>query len=204
MTGPRRPGRRGGLAAAALAALALPGCVAGPAPRDHFYRLAVPAPAENRAAPLLPGTLLIQRLASDDLLRERPIVRRDSPDSAEVTPYAYHLWADSPERMLQQQLAAFLRAAHAAEQVVTPDVGAEADWTAGGSLRRLDIVGGAAAEVEIELWLRDARGRTPPFRQTYRVERPVDGDGVEAAVRALSEAAGAAFEAFLADLAARR
>ena len=123
-----------------------------------------------------------------------------------MTPFAYHLWADSPERMLQQQLAEFLRAAHVADQVATPDVGAEPNWIAGGTLRRLDVVGGSApaADVELELWLRDAGGRTPPFRQTYRVERPAGGDGMEAAVRALSEAVGAAFEAFLADLAARR
>jgi ABC-type uncharacterized transport system auxiliary subunit len=193
----------GGLAAAALA---LSACVAGPAPRDHFYRLAVPAPAERRAEPLVPGTLVVQRLASDDLLRERPIVHRESPGSVEVTPFAYHLWADSPERMLQQQLAAFLREAHAAERVATPDVGAEPDWIAGGSLRRLDVVGGSAfaADVELELWLRDARGRTPPFRQTYRVERPAGGDSMEAAVQALSDAVGAAFEAFVADLTARR
>jgi ABC-type uncharacterized transport system auxiliary subunit len=194
--------RGGWLAAAALLLLA---CVAGPAPRDHFYRLEVPAPTAVRSEPLLPGTLVVQRLASDDLLRERPIVRRDGPDSTEVTPYAYHLWADSPERMIQQQLAGFLRAARAAEQVVTPEVGADPSWTVGGRLRRLDVVGGAApaAEVELELWLRDARGRTPPVRQTYRVERPVGGEGVEAAVRALSDAVGAAFEAFVADLAQR-
>jgi ABC-type uncharacterized transport system auxiliary subunit len=198
----RRTGRFG-LAAAVLAVSA---CVAGPAPRDHFYRITVPAPAASRAEPLLPGTLVVQRLASDDLLRERPIAHRESPGSAEVTPFAYHLWADSPERMLQQQLAAFLRAARVAEPVATPDVGAEPDWIAGGSLRRFDLVGGdaAAAEVELELWLRDARGRTPPFRQTYRVDRPAGGDGMEAAVQALSEAVGAAFEAFVADLAARR
>ena len=147
---------------------------------------------------------MVERLASDDLLRERPIAHRMSPGSAEVTPYAYHLWADSPERMLQQQLATFLRAARVAERVATPDVGAEPDWIAGGSLRRLDVVGDDAAEVELELWLRDARGRTPPFRQTYRVERPAGGDGMEGAVGALSQAVGAAFEAFVADLAARR
>jgi ABC-type uncharacterized transport system auxiliary subunit len=201
MSGNQRLLRRGALAAAALGLVA---CIAGPAPRDQFYRLAVPAPAGNRAQPLLPGTLLVQRLASDDLLRERPIVRRASPGATEVTPYAYHLWADSPERMLQQQLAAFLRAANAADQVVTPDVGATADWIAGGSLRRLDVVGGATADVELELWVRDVRGAAPPFRQTYRDERPIAGDDVEAAVQALSQAVGAAFEAFVADLAARR
>ena len=200
-----RPSWRGGLAAAA-AALTLVACVAGPAPRDHFYRLVVPAPAASRSEPLLPGTLVVQRLASDDLLRERQIVRRESPGSAEVTPYVYHLWADSPERMLQHQLAAFLRAAGVAEPVATPDVGADPDWIAGGNLRRLDVVAGEApaVEVELELWLRDARGRQPPLRQTYRVERPVGAEGVEAAVAALSGAVGAAFEAFVADLAARR
>jgi cholesterol transport system auxiliary component len=194
-----------------LLALLIPGwlalaCVGGPAPRDHFYRLDLASPEAANPSPLLPGTLEVDRLGSNDLLRSRGVVHVESASAIELTPYSFHLWADSPTLMLQQELADFLRAARVAEQVVTPQMNVREDWQVTGQLRRLDHV--VAAEpsviVELELRLTDARTARLVVRETYRVERTAGGPGVEDAVRALNQAVQSVFERFVADVAAAR
>ena len=51
------------------------GCAAAPAPRDHFYRIEAPPPARAADAPLLAGTLSVQRLRADALTDESSLLR---------------------------------------------------------------------------------------------------------------------------------
>ena len=180
-------------------ALALLGCIAGPAPRDHFYRITPPAPPAGEA--VLEGTLEVERFSSDDTLRNRRILKVVG-ESPEVTPYRYHLWADSPTLLLQRALADHLRTAGVAELVVTPDAGATEDWQVNGHLRRLDHVlsGAPAVHFAIELRLRRAEGETLLAQRVYSAEQPCDDASPEAAARAFSAAVGQVWERFTADL----
>lgn len=199
------PRRRRALAALPPLLLAL-GCVAGPAPVDRVYRLPVPPPEQSRPAPLLPGTLEVERPTGDHLTRERAILSAQAGRSTEVRPYPYDLWSDSPTLLVQRALADYLREARVAERVVTPEAGVHEDWTVTGHLSRLDQLADEPPRVlvELELRLTDVGGRRLALQRSYRVERPADAAGVEAAVRAMGAAVASVFERFVADIEAAR
>lgn len=185
--------------AALLVGLALTACASGPAPRDHFYRIQ-PGPAAPVGAPL-PGTLEVERFSSSDTLRERGILRT-TPGSPSVTPYSYHRWVDSPTLLLQRALAGYLRDARIAEQVVTADAGADANWQVSGHVDRLDHVVGSNSSVSIKIELRARRtdAATLLVQERYAAEQPADDSTPEAAARAFSVAVGEIFAAFARDL----
>jgi ABC-type uncharacterized transport system auxiliary subunit len=183
------------------------GCLGGPAPRDHVYRLQVEPPRSARSTPAFPGTLEVGRVWGNALTRGRPILRSDSDRAVEVTPYGYHLWIDSPTLLLKRELTAYLRQTGLAETVVSSDTNTPADWVVTGFVERFDHIAGGGAPrvlVELELRLTEAdRGRLL-LRETYRAEQPSEGAGVPAAVRAFGTVVGSIFERFAAEAAAAR
>jgi ABC-type uncharacterized transport system auxiliary subunit len=191
------------LAPAAAAGLLLAGCIAGPAPRDRFFRLAVPPPQSRLAAPALAGILEVERPSSTALARERAILSVSDADAVEVVPHGYELWVDSPTLLVQRTLVAYLEAAGLAQQVVTPESGASEEWSVSGHLERLEHTTGGSPRVLVELELRLAPARGEPLLQrTYRVENGVDGPGAEEAVRGFGAALGEIYAGFAADAAA--
>ena len=189
-----------GRACLVLGALAL-GCVGGAAPRDHFYRLDIPAP--SMAGTTLPGVLQVHRLRTDALTRGRAILRRESTADVEVVPYSYHLWIDSPTRLLQREMVGYLRRAGVAEKVATPEHGLKPTWTVSGDLVHLEHLTGAGPSVLVELRLAVYRtaGKEKLLARTYRVEQPTAGADVKAAVVAFATALEGALERFAGDLA---
>lgn len=193
------------LAASVLALLPLAGCLGGPAPRDHFYRLQATPPAAPLAQPLLPGVVEVERPRGDALARERPIVY--SEGGVEVTPYGYQLWSDSPTLVIQRQLAEYLRRAGMADPVVMPEMNVEEDWSVRGYLARLEHLrgaGGSRALVELELSVTAAPRGKLLLRRNYREERPAAGPEIADAVSAFDAALTAIFERFVADIAEAR
>lgn len=199
------PLRRRALAALLPGLLAL-GCVAGPSPVDRVYRLPVPPPQQSRPAPLLPGTLEVERPTGDHLTRERAILSAQEDRSTEVRPYPYDLWSDSPTLLVQRALADYLREAEVAERVVVPEAGIHEDWVVTGHLGRLDQLTSDPPRVLVELDLRltDVSRRRLALQRSYRVEQPADGAGVEPAVRAMGTAVASIFERFVADIESTR
>jgi len=192
-------------ARACLALLALPFLVAclGPGPRDHFYRPAAIRPSEPLAEPILQGSLEVERLRADALTRERAILWVDDPESVQVTPYAYHLWIDSPTVMIQRDLADFLRLAGVAERVVLPEMNVDEAYELFGWIERLvHVTGNDSVVVEIEFSLAHPRGGGQIMERRYRVEQAVAGSGMDAAAEAFSSALQQIFDRLVADIAA--
>ena len=185
--------------AGVLLAIAAAGCVAGPPPQDHFYRLDIPTPAKG--SPTLRGVLEVERFRSDDVLRRSAMVR-SAAGSPEVRPYTYHLWVNSPTLMLQRALADYLRAAGVAQTVTTPDAGMTEDWQVTGHLRHFDHVTGAepAALVEIELRVRRRHSPKAVLQKVYRAKAPADNESPQAAADAFSVAVTQVFREFTTDL----
>jgi len=186
--------------AGATALMAL-GCVASPAPSDHFYQLEAQAPARPRAAPVFPGTLAVDLLQADALAGERPLVYRNGEDSPELLRHSYHYWVETPTRMTQLELARYLRAAGAASQVVTPEMRIHADYLVGGRILRLErILGEDPPRVRVELELVVVRmpQRDLMLLGTFLEEEPAEDGSVEASVRAMNRALTRIYAAFLA------
>ena len=190
----------------ALLALALLGglvsCASGPAERDHFYRLQVPAPAAPRADPTLPGVLEVDRPRADNLVRERAILRSQSTAAAEVTPSVYHLWVDSPTILVQRELARWLEASGVARPTVLPEAGVRERWLVTGRLERFEHVAPAnEVLVVLELRVKDQKSGKLRLQERYTAQAPADA--VAEAPPAFGSAIGAIFEQFAADLAAK-
>ncbi len=192
-----------------LIALALTGLAAcapgGSVQRDAFYRLAVPAPSQAQiqaGQPILPGVVEVQRPAAEGLAVDRAIVYsyRDRPQ--EVDHYSYHFWTEPPAVLVQDQLVEFLRAAKAAERVVTSELRVPPQWVVQSRIKRFEQLAGSepAVVIEMEMGVTRLRGNELTFLKTYRVETPMRGDNVPAAVNAFDAALADLFRQFLADL----
>jgi ABC-type uncharacterized transport system auxiliary subunit len=176
-------------------------CVSGPAPKDHFYRLEVAAPSAL-PAPRLAGTLSVNRFRADALTNERQVLYRENDTTTEVGRLAYRRWVDSPTIMVQDQLAAYLRAAGVAVRVVTPAVRVRPDFLLSGRIARLEWVMGASPQVVVELQLAITRPGDGKLliHQTYSGVVPVDGSSVHEAIEAFDRALAGIFARFLADI----
>jgi ABC-type uncharacterized transport system auxiliary subunit len=194
--------RRAALLTVVLAMSATVACSAGPAPRDHFWRLDI-GPPDALEAPPLSGVVEVRRFKADALTGERPIVYRERDEASELHRHVYHYWLDSPTTMLQTGLVTFLRGAKAADVVVADGGGSPRDWTVSGRILRLERVLGAGAEsviVELELGLTRAADRSLALVETYRVERETEGEGTTASVEAFGRATTEIFRRFLGDV----
>ena len=180
------PLRRGHWLGAAL----LLAC-ASPAPRDHFYRLEVAPPPAQRSEPALRGTLEVERLRTDALTRERSILYVSDPDAVQVTPYSYHLWVDTPTTMIQREIAEYLNRAGVADRVVLPEMNVSERWTLNGWIDRLVHLRNGSPErvvVVLEFSVSEERAGRLLLRKRYRIEKPVEQDDMEGAVRAFNAA----------------
>jgi len=189
---------------APLLAAALAACSAPPVPSDHYYRLLVPMPAEDTAGGvLLPGVMTVEVLQADGLLRERPLLYAVGGASTELQQHNYHYWNDAPPRMLQDQMVTYLRRAHAAGLVVTPDTRVRADYQVSGKAKRFErLIGDGTPKVvvEIELALQRLSDDALLVVDTYSAEETAENDSVEAAIAALNRATARVFDDFLAQV----
>ncbi len=198
-----RPGRRRTLLAAAC--LLAAGCLAPPAPRDRYYRLAV-EPPPRLAAPAFAGVLEVERFQADSAGRATALSFVSDASAREVKRREFDHWVDSPTLVLQREFATALRAAGLAREVVTPEVGVEADHRLGGRLVRFEEVRGSGplrVVIEVEIAITDPRRAALELRATYREEREIGGPEVEDVVRAYDAALSALVARLVADSAAR-
>ncbi len=187
-----------------IALVGVSGCLgsAPPVPRDHYYRILVPAPDAAASGRRLPGVLSIQLFEADGLLRERPLVFSATGRSHMMQQHDYHHWTDPPTRMLQGQLAGYLRKSGLAETVVTPDLRVRPDFLINGRIKRLEhVLGGGSPRVfaELELALIRRADDNLILLDTYAAEEPSRGAGIEASISALNRAVAKIFARFLAD-----
>jgi ABC-type uncharacterized transport system auxiliary subunit len=181
----------------------LSGCAAGNAPHLRFYRLEPAAGSPAAPAPAtLDGVLVVERLTTDPLLAERPIVYGDGRTS-ELQQHRYHYWVEPPADMLQDRLTTHLRERHAATVVARPEMRLRGDWILRGRLRRFErVVGrdGDRAVVEAELTVTGA-GAGVVCSGTYHADVPADHDGIGGAVGAFNRGVADILERFSTDLA---
>ncbi len=185
----------------AMSATALIGCAPGPGPRDYFYRLDVPEPAQHLVPPPLNGTMLVARPRADALTGERHLLYRENGDASQVRRHAYHRWVESPTTLLQQQIAGYLRAAGIARMVVTPELRADADFLLTCRIVKLERVLDSPphSAIELQLGLIRIADRRALMLKTYREAQPAAGNGVAASVDAYNQALSKILEHFVED-----
>ena len=184
--------------------LLLPGCMAKPVPRTHFYRLDASATSHaTMASPRLKGVLVIERFRADGLTGDRPILYSEG-SALELDQHHYHYWVEPPTDILQEQMAAYLRGRNVATTVVTPELRIQPDYVVTGRIIRFERVLGDGREhvvVEARLTLMDVAAERLVWADTYRIEKPVEGRGVRAAVEAFNQGVGEMLARFADDIA---
>lgn len=188
-----------------LMLLSLGGCLGStaPIPRDHYYRILVPMPTATLEAPSLPGIVSVPPFEADGLLRERPLLFSPDGRPHELQQYVYHYWTDPPPRMLQDQLAGYLRQSRLAREVVTPNLRVRPNFEVVGRLKRLERMLGKASpqvSVELELALIGLSEDRILVIRSYAAARDARDDSVQASVVAFNQAVTEVFGRFLADI----
>ena len=175
---------------------------APPVPRDHYYRVLVPAPEARSGAEVLPGVLSVPPLETRGLLRERPLLYVDGRRPLEVRQYDYHFWSEPLAVLIQDQLVAYLRGGRMARSVLSSSAHVPSDFELVGRVTRVEqhMAGPAAGVlVELELGVVKSADNRLVVLETYRVERPARDASVIASVEAMNGALAEIFERFLAD-----
>ena len=181
--------------------LSLGGCLGGPAPQDHFYRLELPGPTTRLDPPPLNGTLQVTRPWADALTSERQLLFRQNHGSSRLHRHAYHRWVDSPTLILQQEIARYLRRAHIAKQVVTPELRVKVDYVLNCRIAKLEQVLDDSPRVvmELELSITHVNDRQALMLETYHEEQATESPGISASVIAYTHALTNILNRFLDD-----
>ncbi|MEM7252895.1 MAG: hypothetical protein AAF493_15875 [Pseudomonadota bacterium] len=190
----------------------LAGCSsAPPVPADHFYRLPFPkqlGPAHLGTTDLdlrLGEVAIVQPFRSTGLHNERALLYSDDPGGLRLKRYHYHLWTDAPPKLLQEQLAAYLRRAKAARLVRTSSGPIPNHLITGHIYRFEQHVKPKGREVFVELELGVERpGEYKPFvSRRYATQKLVSGDAVKVVdvVAQFGAAVDEIYSRFLTDLA---
>ena len=174
-----------------------------PVPSDRFYRLDVGGPATVYQTPQLAGIVEVDRFRAAGVLQDRAIVFVEYGNPNVMHQYNYHLWADSPTRMLQIATVDYLREAHLADQVVTTALRVQPTYTLIGDIKKLEHVVGNSSSVvvELEFGLRENRDGSLVWVKSYTTTMTVKDDKVATATRAISEAVEEILTNLSADLA---
>jgi len=184
----------------------LTGCfgAAPKVPADHYYRLVVETPKSGNETKSFPGTLSIVSVEGDGLLRDRPILFTSADEPLRLRQHNYHYWSDPPTRLIQREMARYLRTAGIANSVVTPEMQINPDFELVGRLKRLERVlgdGRPAIATAIEIGIVRLSDRKLMIHKTYTVELPTGDDSVNASVTAINKSLAQIFQNIRADAA---
>lgn len=197
---------RGALAAPIILLLlaGLSGCGSmEPLPSDTFYRLRISpiVNANSNGQRWTENTIRVAKFRASGVHRERAIVFSES-DQVVIKQHRYHLWFDSPERILQDELVSYLRAAG-----VSPAISAHELRDNGleikGQIRQMDhVIGTEGTSIVVALAL-DLVRREPEkslvLGAEYRESRTISGNEMGSVAAAISDAVGVIFERFVTD-----
>lgn len=183
-------------------ALALSACSSGAVPRDTFYRLGAPAAPQPLAGGPIKGTIEVPPFRAQGVVNERAVLYRES--ARELAQYNYHAWIEPASQMASRAFIEALRAAQAFTGVASPEMRQNRDYELLGDIREWEHVlpqaGGPAAAIAIDIALRRTADNQEMIVKTYRVNEPVAGATIDAAVQAFTAGLDKIIAQFLGDL----
>jgi cholesterol transport system auxiliary component len=174
------------------------GCASGPSPPIHHYRLEADPPTAL-AAPIFEGTLQVDRTRTDAFTGQRSLVHRRVDAAGEATHlhrYAQHRWVDPPSRMIEHEIVRYLRAAGAADMVVTSELRVRPSFVLHTRLLHLEQTRDPAGIVLALDMVLTRNDDEVVLQESYRIETTLEDESVPEAVAAYN----AAFTQILAQL----
>jgi cholesterol transport system auxiliary component len=182
----------------------LSACAVDPVPEIAYYRM--PEIISNQQSSSLTSTLpiVVDTFLADGLHGEQAILYSTKPGGS-IRAYHYQLWNDPPVRLLQRRLIKHLRQQKNAV-LVTDRLGSSvAALRVSGLIERFERTkvanGGWQAEVALELRVDKVRDQAPLLVKAYSVTVPIEGDSMQATVRAFARGTDQVFVQFAHDFA---
>jgi ABC-type uncharacterized transport system auxiliary subunit len=188
-----------------LMSLVLSGCGAmKPLPSDTFYRLRITAPTagDTSRTPWTEHLIRVVKFRASGVHRERAIVYSGDA-SLVVQQHRHHLWVDSPERMLQQELIQYLRSIGVAPLVSSSESRGDG-FEIRGEIRQMDQVmqdGGTRVTVGLAFELVSLSGQPRLIlAREYQKSLVTNGKELIETADALSAAIEFVFAQFVGDV----
>ena len=176
-----------------------------PLPSDTYYRFAIDPErvANSDGAGWAAKSVRVAKFQARGLHRERAITY-SGQDQVVVRQHRHHLWVDSPERMLQNELVSYLRRARVAPVISVSDPAGDGVEIRGRILQMDQVIEGngvvrVVVVLAFELVARGS-GKSLILGREYRESRSVSNSDMKASAAAISDAVGAIFARFVADV----
>lgn len=188
----------------ALVLVLLQGCAATtPVPDFRYFRFAEAASVTRLDPAPLALPLVVEPFRADGVMGERPILYATHSETVRLSQYHYQLWNDPPPVLVRQRLMDQLAAAAVAPVVserLSPRV---ESFRLQGRIEEFQRVRDPAGDrIIVSVLLRLERDRVglPLIERRYRQQLAVDGEGIEASVRAFGQAVDAVARELIGDL----
>jgi len=178
------------------------GCMGGgPAPQDHYYRLALNTGISKNTNKLAYPEIGVPPSITDGLYRERAILHVDKNAPLELKQYHYHHWHDTPGRIVQEHLIAWLQQRTPNTAITRLSQGEQRDvmlQTRIVRYERIQTNDGPRVLVTLEVVLHK-RHKTL-LKKTYQKILKLEGDSMHDTVHAFSDALVKIYTDLLSDL----
>ncbi len=173
---------------------------------DRFYALPDHEQSTGPRQIPLADSLLIKGFQATGLLQDRAIVYSTQSAPQTYLQHHYHLWVDSPARLVQRHGLNYFRGRQLAK-LVTDDPTLHADLVVSGRLEHFDrqlLVGSSIGIVAMEVRVDRAGDDRPLLLNNYRVEIAAPSLQMEDSVRAFGQALTEIFDQVYRDLALKQ
>ncbi len=179
--------------------LLLAGCSSqAPLPTDHYYRL--PELRDIKPGEKRVGSISVITFQAEGLYQERAILYTE--DEIELKQYHYHLWADSPTRLLQERLAERLRLSSISDLVLNTFEG-HSELIIKGQIKafeRFQQKGSESVYVKLLLQVNSNTKHAPILHKEYVQNVVLPSNNIANAIKAFAEAVDLIFSEFYIDL----
>ncbi|MEJ2361030.1 MAG: ABC-type transport auxiliary lipoprotein family protein [Gammaproteobacteria bacterium] len=175
----------------------------GVAPQNRYYHLAdISSEVNHLDRPF--GVIAVNPLRSDALHHDRMILYSLKSTPLMLNTYYYHLWTNSPGKLIQEDLIDYLREVRFAKSIVRYGERQHIDGQITGYIQRFErIVGGgkSGVAVRIELsFIPQTPGDKHAMTRIYNVQRTASDNSMESTVAAFSAALQTIYGRFVADV----
>lgn len=184
----------------------LGGCFGGGEvlPQNHYYHLARSnSDVVHFNQPY--GVIAVAPLGSDALHHDRMILYSLQSAPLMLNTYYYHLWTNTPGRLIQENLINYLRDIDFARTVVRDGERTNIDGEITGYIQQFErVVGSGKPRVSVRLELsflpRSDKTKLHPLTRVYGVDQQAQDNSMESTVEAFSVALQEIYKRFVADV----
>lgn len=161
----------------------------GQIPSDHYYRL--PEVGEVKEIDQQFNVIKINPVTVEGLYHERSILYVEKNTPLEVRRYHYHYWVETPAKLTQKYLTAYVTKTNVAEKIIAASNIEKPDVEIATNIQNFERVinsGDSKVMVTLEFDVIFNQHKNKNFTQKYQKEIPLRSDSMHDTAEAFGEA----------------